>query len=334
MQAITNFDFLKQQIHEVAEIELSNEHSSLLADKWRKMGSELETHNFPKQKIAKKVRELVESERFDILIKGGMEKDEAKKEAKLKSGYYYRVMSSDGYTDQSQNRRSTVTLGEQGNTSDEKLLDVANFGTERQTYIQFMKDIKEESENIIKELNREDVDWQPLFESPEMSEEFFALIRDMFYNELPEWNRVHDKRQSILPKMLIPLVAFKALTLDKKFCSTYFAEVKKGTTISPKKYSFFLKDVASKSDLLHYVKEDAWLWNFIDIACPLCKKSLKVRMFEDGTWQFICKNWKVHSTKDGKLFPATLLGKQLSLLRNKFSADKFLQNKGIITPKL
>jgi hypothetical protein len=194
-----------------------------------------------------------------------------------------------------------------------------------------MKDIEDESKKIIKELERNDVDWTPLFESPEMADSFFNLIKDMFYNELPEWNRIHDKRQSILPKMLIPLVAFKALTLDKYFCSKYFAEVKKGVTISPKKYSYFLKDVNGLSDLLHYVKEDAWLWNFIDIDCPLCnQKSLKVRINDNGTWNFVCKNWKVHN--DEKTFPANLLGKKLQQLKNKTSADNFLKSKNIITP--
>jgi hypothetical protein len=164
-----------------------------------------------------------------------------------------------------------------------------------------------------------------------MSESFFKLIRDMFYNELPEWHRIHDGRQSILPKMLIPLTAYKVLTLDKYFCSKYFAEVKQGITISPKKYSFFLKDVNGLSDLLHYVKEDAWLWNFIDVKCPLCKvKALKVRMNSDGTWIFICKNWKVHN--EDKEFPAQLLGKQLESLKSKFTADAFLKNKGLKTP--
>lgn len=129
------------------------------------------------------------------------------------------------------------------------------------------------------------------------------------------------------------MVAFKALTLDKYFCSKYFAEVKKGITISPKKYSYFLTDVNGLSDLLHYVKEDAWLWNFIDINCPLCnQKSLKVRINEDGTWNFVCKNWKAHNSE--KEFDSKLLGKKLSELKNKTSAEKFLKAKSIITPQI
>lgn len=330
MQAnLSNFEFLKPQVHEVAELELNNEQSSLLAEKWRAMGSMLESHNFPKQKIGRKVRELLESERLNLLLAKGIEKDEAKHQAKLKSGYYQQIMASEGYSDQSQNRYKSVTSKEQKSSS---IPETSSYSKEREIYIQFMKDIIEESENIINELKKNDIDWQPLFESPEMSDSFFKLIRDMFYNEFNDWHKIHDQRQSILPKMLIPMTAYKALTLDKHFCSRYFAEVKKGVTISPKKYSYFLKDVSGMSDLLHYVKEDAWLWNFIDIKCPLCKvKSLKIRMESDGTWKFICKNWKIHN--GDKLFPSSLLGKQIESLKSKFTADAFLKNKGLKTPQ-
>lgn len=330
MQAITNFEFLTDDVHEVAQLELNGEESPILAEKWRRMGTLLESHNFPKEKISRKVRELIESERLKILLKQGINKDEAKKEAKFKTRHYFKVMSKEGWTDPSKNKTKSGELVHQESSSD-KVLEKSSYATERRIYIQFMKDIKNESEKIITELQRNDVDWQPLFESPEIADSFFKLIRDMFYNEQDEWNRIHDNRQSILPKMLIPMTAFKALTLDKYFCSKYFAEIKKGVTISPKKYSYFLKDVSGLSDLLHYVKEDAWLWNFIDINCPLCKeKSLKVRMESDGTWKFVCKNWKIHNTD--KIFPSTLLGKKFESLKNKMSADRFLKNKSIITP--
>jgi hypothetical protein len=113
----------------------------------------------------------------------------------------------------------------------------------------------------------------------------------------------------------------------------YFSKIKKATTITTKKLSQFLKDTNTVSDLLHYTKTQAWLWNFIDIPCPLCKnKHLKTKMYENGTWDFICTNWTAH--KEEKHFPPELLGNTFAELLSNMakSGEKYLATKGISTP--
>ena len=230
----------------------------------------------------------------------------------------------------------------------------------RNQLIKFNYDIKDEADANIEELLIDEIhtlaelndseqnikkgdtiilsrNWSTFFESEEINSEFFNLIRDTFYNNKDyDWNKARDTRQSILPKMRLPIFAFKSLVMNQHFCSRYFAHIKKATTITPKKLSQFIKDVHSLSDLLHFVKEDAWKWNFIDIKCPdnNCRaNALKIRMLDDGTWIFVCKNYKVHITE--RTYPATLLQSRLNqLYKNKTgSAAKYLSAKGITTPR-
>jgi len=157
----------------------------------------------------------------------------------------------------------------------------------------------------------------------------------MFYNERDQWHRQRDSRQSILPNMRLPFFAFKTLVNDKHFCSRYFAHIKRATSITPKKFRQFLEDVNSFSDLMHFCKEDAWLWNFIDIRCPVCRTfALRVRIQPDGTWIFVCKNWNVH-TETERTFPAKLFQNRIKQFLSKASHGntRYLSQKGITTPR-
>lgn len=182
--------------------------------------------------------------------------------------------------------------------------------------------------------------WAGFFESKEMTSEFFTLIKNMFYNEKETWHKSRDERYSILPHMRLPMFAYKALVLDKNFCSQYFKFIKRSSTITTKKLSQFLHDnnpdkttAWSYSDLLHYVKEDGYLWNFIDIKCPKCKEfSLKTKMNQDGTWNFICKNTGVHQKEI--TFESSLLQDEIEMLANNSRgyAERFLQKKELPVP--
>ncbi len=336
-QLAQNFSYVKKEALEVAKLELDNEENVSLAEKWKALGLILESHNFDKSKIAKKVRQLIEEQRFKLLVKRGLDEVQAKNNSKFKSGYYYTVMSSESYTDQTF-ARNLVTSKELESSSDSRIKTVASdlpFADLRNMHISLCYDLINELEFTITELyKKDDADWKSFFESEEMSGEFFNMIKDMIYDEKEEWKRIRDSRQILLPKMLMPALAFKTLVLNKNFCNMYFAKIKKATTITTKKLSQFLKDTGTVSDLLHYTKTDAWLWNFIDIPCPLCsEKHLKVKMYENGLWDFVCKNWTAHHEE--KHFPPELLGNTFAELEKNMSksSEKYLATKGISTPK-
>ena len=247
-------------------------------------------------------------------------------------------MSSQGYTDSTFARNESVTSKELTSSSDSKIKTVASnlpFADLRNMHISLCYDLINELEYTITELYKKDeADWKSFFESDEMSGEFFNMIKDMIFDEKEEWKRIRDARQILLPKMLLPALAFKTLVLNKNFCNMYFSKIKKATTITTKKLSQFLKDTDTVSDLLHHTKTDAWLWNFIDIACPLCtEKHMKVKMYDNGTWDFICKNWTAH--KEEKHFPPELLGNTFAELMSNMakSGEKYLATKGISTPQ-
>jgi len=335
-QLTQNFSYMMKEAQEVAKLELDNEENISLAEKWKELGLLLESHNYQKDKIAKKVRQLIEEQRYKLLVKRGMDEMQAKNNSKFKSGYYYTIMSSQGYTDKTF-ARNLVTSKELESSSDSKIKTVASdlpFADLRNMHISLCYDLINELEFTVNELYKKDeLDWKSFFDSKEMSGEFFNMIKDMIYNEKEEWKRIRDSRQILLPKMLLPSLAFKTLVLNKNFCNMYFAKIKTATTITTKKLSQFLRDTNTVSDLLNYVKTDAWLWNFIDIACPLChEKHLKVKQYVNGTWDFVCKNWTAH--KEEKHFPPELLGNTFSELSSNMagSSEKYLANKGISTP--
>lgn len=341
---------------ESANLEYLQENDETKSQYWLKMGAILESNNYPKEKIARQVRRLIEEQLKEIYKVHSLDT----KEAKLKSGHYYRTMSKAGFTDPAFDHRSleNVTEGERNNSS--KVSDEKPYAEYRNQLIEYHHNIIQEAENNIAELLIDDVvieaklndkennvkkgdkikmsrDWANFFD--EQSTEFFKLFSDMFYNDRDNWNKQRDERYSLLPHMRLPIFSFISLVLPKHFCTRYFSHVKKATTITTKKFKQFVKDVNPNgtvsfgiSDLLNLVKEDAWKWNFIDIACPDCKeKSLKVKLLGDGTWRFICKNKKAHSKEI--LYSSTLLNQELEKLETqKKEGTKFLNEKSISIP--
>ena len=116
---------MQKEALEVAKLELDNEENISLAEKWQELGLLLESHNFQKDKIAKKVRQLIEEQRYKLLIKRGADEHQAKSNSKFKSGYYYTIMSKQGYTDTSF-ARNLVTSKELESSSDSRIKTVAD----------------------------------------------------------------------------------------------------------------------------------------------------------------------------------------------------------------
>ena len=93
---------------EAAEEEMRDSGDELKQDLWYKMGEELESNNFPKEKISQKIQNTIEEQ---LEKKLGYS-------VKINTAYYYRVMSKNNWQDSTLGRpRQTFPLGEIGNSS-------------------------------------------------------------------------------------------------------------------------------------------------------------------------------------------------------------------------
>lgn len=176
-------------------------------------------------------------------------------------------------------------------------------------------------------------DWNQLFEDSGARKEYHKAIADVFYNIELTSKKCIDKRQSILPFMLLPFKAKLSTATIKHFASKYFAHIKADLTdITTKKTTQFVKSEESISALLESIMDDGWKWGCLDMKCPNCKKqTLKVKIMPDGTWKFICKNWDFHKTE--VTFEPERLTHLINMLEsNRFNkAITYLQDKGIST---
>jgi hypothetical protein len=175
--------------------------------------------------------------------------------------------------------------------------------------------------------------WGKLFESADVKKEYHKAIADMFYNIEFTSKKCMDKRQSILPFMLFPFIAKLSTTTIKHFASKYFVNIKTELTdITTKKTTQFLNSEDSVSALLQSVIDDGWKWFALDMKCPTCKEySLQTKIFKDGTWKFVCKNWDYH--KQEVYFEPEKLQHRINLLtQNRFNAaNEYLKARNIPT---
>lgn len=339
---------LIQLADEAANLELASDKYNLETKKaiWLKLCEELEIQNVPRTEISAKAHALIEK---------ALQKKTGDKTKRFNSSWFYTCLSQAGYTNPYFARHKTDTEPNQDNSL-RRVDPEQPFASERNQFIQLMEDIIEECQANRRELLKDyDVeytesgeeeryprDWRAFFESKELFTEKFKIVKDLFYADRDEWKRSRDSRQSLLPKMRLPIIALTSMTTNKWLCSRFFADVKRITSITPKKLVQFLHDVESMSDLLHMCKDDAWKWNFIDIQCPDCREySLRVLIRENGTWQFVCKNWQVHrgaknyESEHGLIIDPSLLTERIKKLSINLggSATKYLDKRGIVVPE-
>ena len=325
---------------QAAILEIESEKHGLESKKtiWIKMGSELESKNYPKHEIYTIIHKYLQEQLREL------KKDNS---IVLNSGWLYQTCKDNNWA---------KTSGQKIDNSSDLTPEVkGECVSERLKYIRFMDEIIERAKNnkeLLKESYYYDLDehgneieiklnWSGFFELEGRSE-LFKLLSDMFYNEKKEWEQMVDSRQSILPRMRFIITALTSVVTNKDLCTNYYARVKSILTVTPKKLTQFLADVFttgemsgktsnSRSQLFDLVKEDSMLWNFIDIECPEChEKGLRIKMLEGGVWKFVCKNWNYHKT-DEAYFPATLFSdriKQLQLNSGGLST-KYLNKQGI-----
>jgi len=178
------------------------------------------------------------------------------------------------------------------------------------------------------------IKWSNYFDDQES--EAFNHIKDSFYQNRKEWSKMVDSRQSILPSMRLPITALAGVVLKKDLANNYYSKVRELYKITPKKLKQYLDDLTngvlhkSQSDFFHTLKEDAFLWNFLDIRCPVCQtERLQLRIFPDKMPVFVCKNWLVHNSE--KTFDLSIYTDRINqLLENRSgSADIYLKSKGV-----
>ena len=173
--------------------------------------------------------------------------------------------------------------------------------------------------------------WSKLFESEADALEYHKALADLLTSINETSAKAVDNRQSILPYMLFPFLAKLSITTIKHFASKHFALIRAMDDITTKKTTQFLKSVDAKSDILTSTMVDSWKWHYIDIRCPECKEyTLKPKNLDDGTWHFVCKNWKAHKV-DELTFPAELFKLKINSLELNHgrAADNYLKNRGI-----
>lgn len=186
---------------------------------------------------------------------------------------------------------------------------------------EILKDYDEVTDPDTGEVTHRMRDWSKLFESVADKEAYFKALGDMFYNIQETCRKCLDSRQSVLPLMLFPFLAKIAITNIKHFASRYFVHVKNVVDITSKKATQFMTGIDTVSDLLGAVRMDAWQWNAIELKCPECKKHdktkyLRVRMYIDGTWDFVCPEWRIHEGMQGEMhFSHEMLDRRMTILR-------------------
>lgn len=296
--------------------------------------NELETQGISKDQIV--------AEGHNIIERALQEKKHDETIRFYTDSYYYRIAREAGYSDsvQGHSDNSSVFVRE---LVGEKAVDrkrlvefiddlIEELGKDKNLLYQDYYETEDDSGNTFKV----QIKWSNYFD--EQESEAFNHIKDSFYQNRKEWSKMVDSRQSILPSMRLPITALAGVVLKKDLANNYYSKVRELYKITPKKLKQYLDDLTngvlhkSQSDFFHTLKEDAFLWNFLDIRCPVCQtERLQLRIFPDKMPVFVCKNWLVHNSE--KTFDLSIYTDRINqLLENRSgSADKYLQSRNIKT---
>ena len=174
-------------------------------------------------------------------------------------------------------------------------------------------------------------DFSKLVESDADMMEFVTALHDLLTKIDNIAEKALDNRQSILPTMLFVFVAKLSITTIKHFASKHFAHIRALEDITTKKTTQFVKSVDSKSDILLATMADAWKWYYIDLKCRECKtETLEMKALDDGTWHFVCRNWKAHGVDEIE-FPAELFKVKINSLELNHgrAAENYVKRRGL-----
>ncbi len=327
-------------LEEYVSLELQDKPVESQTDLWIKMGDQLETSNFPKEKIAITIQQEVENKLWNQKFKEFVPREKYS----WHSGHFYRVMKKHTWTDPEM-ARHVDPLGDQGNSSDsmprvgldsacreQRLDDIAYFRKLRSELPEvfdmminlLQKDYVEVNEDGKKKSI--DLDWKSYYGNKE-SMELMQMLKDNLTTWIPQFKRELDTRQKLLPNMMSVCIAVKESGLTiQNFCSEYYSKVKAVTEISTKAYRKYLNEVNSSTNYLDFCLDQPWKWNTMFFACPNCHEhKLKVQPLPDGRWHFVCKNKKAHKNDAEVTFPASMFTENI---------NKIILNKGGIATKI
>ena len=337
-----NMSTITPLAEEAALLEFQKDTDEGKAELWQRMGENLETQNYPKHDIAKKISSAIESHLKKIYTSKGLPTEDVK----FKSGYFHRKMSNNGWTDKSFVRNNTEQSPEGDNTngSTTEFSETSSCYQQRKDDIElvekmkkFLSMMKHELETDHDEIIENDEtkyvlrDWKSFYTKDR--NDMHNFMKNLFANYFDEWSRQLSKKQSLLPKMWVLSSSIMGCGVGiSDFCSNYFAIIKSKSSISPKAWKKFISEVSNYSDFMRFIQDDAWKWSVLPIPCPVCeKKSLRTKIYHDGSWDFICTNKKAHKHESQPHFTPNLFRKQLDLynMNEEGVAADFVMQTGI-----
>jgi len=316
-----NLSSITPLAEEAAQLEYLKDTDENKSKIWERMGEQLEVQNYPKHEICKKVGDIIELHLKEIYKKKGLPPEEAK----FKSGYFYRVMSKKDWTDKSFAHNETASFHQGSDINGSIKLDLGSpFYEQRyddiiliqkmRKFLSMMEDELEKNYDEVKDGDKVEMiprDWSTFYDKDRI--EFHDFMKNLFANYFDEWSRQLSTKQSLLPKMWIVSASIMGVGVGiSDFCSNYFAKVKNKTAISTKAWRKFITEVNNYSEYMKFIQDDAWKWSVLPIPCPNChKKTLRTKIYPNGSWEFVCTNKKAHKNEIQPHFTPNLFRKML-----------------------
>ncbi len=304
------------------------------------MGDQLESSNFSKEKITSTVQQEIEDRIWKRKFKDlGIPRDQYH----WHSGHFYATMRKQQWGNSKYSKNSPEQETDNSSDFEPKVPEDAMFREQRQDDLTFFKKLKNELPDILEmmidvlqkdyvvitENNKEQyvqLDWAAYYGDAE-AVELNKMLKDNITTWLPQFQRMLDTRQKLLPNQMSVLIAVKEVSSTiSYFCSRYYSKVKVISGISTKAYRKYLNETNSMSAYLDFCQEDPWKHDVMFFRCPKCRlHKLKVRILPNGTWNFVCKNKKAHKHDVDITFPSEMFIEQL---------NKIIENRGGAATKI
>ncbi|MCZ6582869.1 MAG: hypothetical protein O6761_06835 [Thaumarchaeota archaeon] len=328
-----NISVIENLAKEAAELEFSSDTLPHKQKLWIEMGKELEAANYDKEKIATRIRSMI-----DKHLKVHYQNDDMQeKSVKFNSGYFTLTMRIRGWTNPEKNHSNSVAGQLQLNSStfneqvsscyEERMQDIILLDRFKKLFDSLINELYIEYDEVKvgDSLTTKPRDWTKYYDGPTIK--LHQNLRDIMANMVDEWNQSIDKRYSLLPKMkLVAPCIVRAIATTSAFCSRHYTILKSKTQISPKTYKKFMEDVKSYSDYLKILQVGAWKYYALPVPCPDCSEyTLRTRLNSDGTWHFVCVNKIAH--KEGQPeYPSAVLKEQINkIIQSPREARKLLK---------
>lgn len=304
---------------------------------WDTIADDLMMAGMEKTKVAKEVCDILEKKAIELATVEKIEIDAD--HIRINSGQFYRWARKREFTNPFFARnKNQLPQGNDADSSDftQDLSEKEPFSEVRKKMIFIFQEMRNQLKENIKLLRDEkhtisEDSWKLFFEDESDTKKLLDQIQSMMVASFSESNKCRDARQIILPTDRFLSIAIASWVYNSWYCKKYHAVVKARHKITPKKFSIFINDTLSKSNLIYHTMLDPLNLHFLDIKCPECGRySLKTMWNVDGTWHIVCINEASHSDKKVQ-FPASLIEERLQQLDKNTGGARtaFLRERGI-----